>query len=486
MGRRGVDGSGGGRRPWDELLQIAFCHFCLKEHTLSYIKALIIKPVVVLVEFVVRVERDLIVIETGDSEQSSSNSPTLSSRASTRKMSQADDEDFGDFNEPEIAPLPEDDTLPSTKHGDPVPQTLSSPRPSAEQNAPATAEPSKSTSAFDDLFDFGPALSVDKNENGGFETRVSESRDNEVLKSGEEHVEESTKREDNEEFGDFGEPEIVEETVEVVGTESSVPDALESTDHVVGADGDAIKEPEASTSQVDDDFGDFATEAEGSGHVEEVATEEPIAQSLEDQPLAAEVAQPPKESELSAPPPTEEEEDDFGDFGEADEAAAADSALAQPEPTPVEPAATPSTPAPRAAVASLDLEGLPELDFATKETIQRTISPLLERLFPDSDLPTATPSSPVPLLIPQSDLSGRTYLTPNPALAGEPWYQLWQTLADKPTYDEATGLPLFMWRRSEVRKNWLKALQVPVNLDDVSFQKEGQDSIGTKASMILD
>lgn len=173
-------------------------------------------------------------------------------------------------------------------------------------------------------------------------------------------------------------------------------------------------------------------------------------------------------NDFNNPEPEEgfDEDDDFGDFGEVEEETAeVVAAEAEPAREP-EPAAQETVADPLSSFYNL-LREVPQPDFTTPETITSSFGALLSHLFPAAEPEfTSDDIAPKPLLQPATDASGRFYLAPNPDLATA--FPDFARLADIPTYDEETGLPLFRWRRSEVRKAWLKALQVPVNLDDVS------------------
>jgi hypothetical protein len=352
---------------------------------------------------------------------------------------EVDEDDFGDF-------AATSDPSEPFSASEPDPRNNSEDEPETLAPEPEPAPETPKSAAFDDIFDFKSAFAAAPKT---VEAALKEADAFLVLDAPvSPRMSESRRSEDE-------------------GPNGEVIDAFGAVNADLGAEEGAemeredtelarTPEPPTPTSAIndpaqEDDFGDFEAEA----------GEQSVSVAGEGGPPEPPVPEP-------KPSRAEEEDDDFGDFGEADDA---------PSELAVEPESEPTTDkAPEQSLAqavstnrTMDLSGLPEPDFTSKESAHATIGPLLAVLFPDAEVDSleSTLEPGPPLLVEQSDASGRTFLAPNPELKDSEWQKIFRSLAEKPTYDEASGLPLFMWRRSEVRKAWLKALQVPVNLDDV-------------------
>ncbi|KAJ3042090.1 hypothetical protein HDV00_008172 [Rhizophlyctis rosea] len=185
------------------------------------------------------------------------------------------------------------------------------------------------------------------------------------------------------------------------------------------------------------------------------------------------------------PPPTEshaeeEEDDDFGDF---------DDFAAPPEPAPASaPAPTPQQPAP---TISLEPERDADEEFRIETLLQTVISSQsllaelnqsLARAFPAAPLPNAQLNTkPVESILGEAEASqgdptqpdGKsTKLTvPNVAYAENDWYKLYQKMSSDTVYAEG-GTLKFTWRRSLIRKAYLKSLDVAIDVDEMFKQPQ--------------
>ncbi|KAI9021173.1 hypothetical protein DFJ74DRAFT_672124 [Hyaloraphidium curvatum] len=386
---------------------------------------------------------------------------------------QADDDNFGDFGEVEPA-ADEFDAFEEPVHAESreVPDRPESTQ-KDEPGAAEHAEPkSASSSAFDDLFDFRDSFSAVPPEGAivnASKQLEADAAPSPAVFSGEAQDAGSLLRTDSAAEGEFfgqGETEVVGSSAEAPAEDGTVSAPLEDgTLSVQRAPVADLASPSLPNSSPE--LGDAVAVVEGEEQLGSprtfASTASPVIPNVEAGYSSA--ASAPIEATDGG-----DVDDDFGDFGEVDETASA--GPASPITARAPPAEAPETlgAAPDAIEDRQQARTFGRVDFSSAGAMATSLSSLFEALFPvqDDTPPAAGDSEPSrPLLVERMDGNGRLYLAPNPERKDEEWYADWQRLVDAPTYDEETGLPLFQWRRSQIRKTWLKALQVPVNLDDI-------------------
>lgn len=141
------------------------------------------------------------------------------------------------------------------------------------------------------------------------------------------------------------------------------------------------------------------------------------------------------------------DDDDFGDFGEAAEVSADVHMTATKEGLPV--------PFFKKENYSDFLSSLSSADF------DQSLGSLLESMFPDQSVKDSNTAN--PLFIPGEDLNT---LIPHPSFTQEPWYQVYRKI-QLDLQHPAQVLGKFRWRRSNIHKMALIALNIPLNLDEV-------------------
>ncbi|KAJ3055256.1 hypothetical protein HK097_011057 [Rhizophlyctis rosea] len=199
-------------------------------------------------------------------------------------------------------------------------------------------------------------------------------------------------------------------------------------------------------------------------------------------PAPAPVAAPV--SEVHVPPDQDDEDDDFGDFD--DFGPPPESAPPPPAPAPAPLAQPPSISLEPETPGDADEESRIEILLQSITTSHPLISELTQYLanaFPASPLPdTRLNTKPVDSILgevessqpsdsKQPDAKNVKLIVPNIAYSETDWYKLYQKLSADTIYAES-GTTKFTWRRSLIRKAYLKSLDVAIDVDEMFKQPQ--------------